>query len=54
MWLSEIWTKEKPPSAAFAELMSRDEGTPPATVQSTPVPAQSMHFKVCRRSSSPS
>ncbi len=54
MWLSEIWTKEKPPSAAFAAPISRDEGTPPATVHTTPVPAHSMHFKACRRSSSPS
>src|SRR5271154_1542346 len=48
-WLSEIWTKEKLPSAAFAEPISRDDGTPPAIVQTTPVPAHSMHSKVCRR-----
>ena len=54
IWLSESWTKEKPPSAAFAEPISREAGTPPATVQTTPVPAQSMHFRVCRRSTPPS
>src|SRR5271168_204901 len=53
MWLSEIWTKEKPLSAAFAEPISREEGTPPATVHTTPVPAHSMHFRVCRRSGPP-
>ena len=52
MWLSESWTKEKPPSAALAAPIRRDDGTPPATVQTTPVPAHSMHFKVWRRSSS--
>ena len=46
IWLSEIWTKEKPPSAAFAAPMRREAGTPPATVQTTPVPAQIMHFRV--------
>ena len=46
--------EEKPPSAAFAEPISREAGTPPATVQTTPVPAQSMHVRVCRRSSPPS
>ena len=49
MWLSEIWTKEKLPSAALAAPMRREDGTPPATVQTTPVPAHSMHSKVCRR-----
>src|SRR5271156_1039434 len=49
MWLSEIWTKEKRPSAALAAPMRREAGTPPATVQTTPVPAHSMHFKVWRR-----
>ena len=49
MWLSEIWTNEKPPSAALAAPMRREDGTPPATVQTTPVPAQSMHFKDLRR-----
>src|SRR5208337_4197974 len=53
MWLSEIWTKEKLPSAALAEPIRREAGTPPATVQTTPVPAQSMHLRVCRRSSPP-
>src|SRR5579872_591154 len=51
MWLSEIWTKEKPPVPAFASPMRREDGTPPATVQTTPVPAHSMHLRVCRRSS---
>jgi len=34
----ESWTKEKPEVFACAEPISRDDGTPPATVQSTPVP----------------
>ena len=54
MWLSDTWMKEKLASAAFAEPMRREEGTPPATVQTIPLPAQSMHFRVCRRSSPPS
>ncbi len=54
MWLSDSCTKEKPPSAALAEPIRRDDGTPPATVQTTPVPAQSMHFRDCRRSRPPS
>ena len=54
IWLSDICTNEKPPSAAFASPMSRDDGTPPATVQTTPVPAHNMHFRVCRRSRPPS
>ena len=41
-------------SPAFAEPISRDGGTPPATVHTTPVPAHSMHLTVCRRSSPPS
>src|SRR5271155_817153 len=54
IWLSEIWMNEKPASAALAEPISRDDGTPPATVQTTPVPAHNMHFRVCRRSKPPS
>src|SRR5271169_1941451 len=53
MWLSEIWTKENPLSAALAEPMRREAGTPPATVHRTPVPAQSMHLRVSRRSRPP-
>src|ERR1700734_4209230 len=52
--VSDIWTKEKLPSAALAEPIRREDGTPPATVQTTPVPAHSMHFRVCRRSRPPS
>jgi hypothetical protein len=54
IWQSDIWTKEKLPSAAFAEPIRRDDGTPPATVHTTPVPAHNMHLRVCRRSSPPS
>ena len=49
-WLSEICTKEKPLSSALASPISREVGTPPPTVQTTPLPAQTMHSRTCRRS----
>ena len=54
MWLSLICMKLNPPSAAGAAASaapsSRERGTPPLTVQSTPVPAQTMHLSRPRRS----
>jgi hypothetical protein len=51
IWESEICTKEKPASLARAAPIIREDGTPPATVQISPAPAQIMHSTVCRRSS---
>ena len=52
MWLSLIWTNEK--SAAGRSLSGsgrkRPDGTPPPTVQSTPVPTHAMHLRNPRRS----
>jgi hypothetical protein len=56
MWLSLIWTKEKssvfpaPALALTACASSFDEGTPPAIVQSRPVPAHAMHPRKFRLS----
>jgi hypothetical protein len=44
MWLSLIWTNVKSSFDGFALAPSNFEvGTPPATDQTTPVPAQAMH-----------
>src|SRR6478736_3893955 len=48
-WLSEICKKVKPASAACADPIRLDFGTPPATVHKTPVPAHSMHSRTSRR-----
>ncbi len=53
IWLSLIWTKLSPlvgGSAASAAPISRERGTPPAIVQSTPVPTQAMQPSRPRRS----
>src|SRR3954453_7524714 len=53
IWLSLIWTKlsARPGAAvaALAGLIRLERGTPPATVQSTPAPAQTMHSSTPRR-----
>ena len=49
IWLSEICTKENPLGAACADPIRREAGTPPAKVQTTPVPAQAMHSSTRRR-----
>ena len=49
MWLSEIWTKEKPVVAASAEPISLEAGTPPFSVQTRPEPAQAAHLSACLR-----
>src|SRR5262249_26410074 len=52
MWLSLIWTKRKSPAASWPVVgwaSARDERTPPATVQTSPVPAQVMHSRKPRR-----
>src|SRR6185503_5932785 len=50
-WLSLICKKVNPlGSAALASpIMPIELGTPPATVHSTPVPAQVMHSRILRR-----
>jgi hypothetical protein len=55
MWLSLICTKLKGRArvAAAAASSPTDAGTPPASVQTSPVPAQLMHFKNPRRLSPP-
>ena len=54
MWLSLIWTKLKlrwlGVGGAGAAAKSLDVGTPPAMVQSRPVPAQAMQERKLRRS----
>src|SRR5690349_18279535 len=51
IWLSLICTKlnELVFSAACADEMRREEGTPPLTVQITPAPAQAMQESAVRR-----
>src|SRR4051794_13017709 len=51
IWLSLICTKQSPLAgvAACAEPSRLERGTPPATVQSTPAPAQTMHSSTPRR-----
>src|SRR4051794_3569143 len=51
IWLSLICTKLSPLAgvAACAEPSRLDRGTPPATVQSTPAPAPTMHSRTPRR-----
>jgi hypothetical protein len=55
MWLSLICTKLSSPAPGAAAIAlppsSAERGMPPLTVQSTPVPAQSMHFRNPRRCS---
>ena len=51
IWLSLIWTKLRPAgSAACASSIRSERGTPPAIVQTTPVPTQAMHCSRPRRS----
>src|SRR5215470_15955728 len=54
MWLSEICRNVKPVDACAlaSDIPSSDDdrGTPPTIVQSTPVPAQSMHSSAPRLS----
>ena len=57
MWLSLICTKFSVPAGAASAgapgvvcPSARDVSTPPLRDQSTPVPAQAMHFKKPRRS----
>ncbi len=46
IWLSLICTKLSPLASAAAALpISPERGTPPATVQTTAVPAQVMHLQ---------
>ena len=51
IWLSLICRKVKPlvSAASASSMMPSEAGTPPATVQSTPVPAQVMHSSTLRR-----
>jgi hypothetical protein len=51
MWLSLIWRKVKPfcCAAIASSMMPSDAGTPPATVQSAPVPAHVVHSRTLRR-----
>src|SRR5579862_6088787 len=51
MWVSLICTKSRLPArcAASAPVASIDEATPPEMLQSTPAPAQLMHFITSRR-----
>src|SRR3954454_10132631 len=52
-WLSLTWAKLKPKlGAAVASSIRRARGRPPATVQTTALPAQVMHFRNPRRLSS--
>jgi hypothetical protein len=50
-WLSLIWRKVSPLTACAlaSPTRPRECGTPPATDQSTPVPAQVMHSSTLRR-----
>jgi hypothetical protein len=51
IWESLSWAKVSPSaSAASACPISRARGTPPATVQTSPVPAQAMQRRKPRRS----
>ncbi len=51
MWLSLICMKVSPGASAAIAPSTRpsERGTPPATVQSRPVPAQVMHSRTLRR-----
>src|SRR5206468_3510490 len=52
MWVSLIWTKRKSPGEPCPLVgwaSARDDRTPPATVQTSPVPAQAMHSRKPRR-----
>jgi hypothetical protein len=50
-WLSLICRKVSPlgSAAAASPMRPTDRGIPPATVHSTPVPAQVMHSRILRR-----
>jgi hypothetical protein len=52
MWVSLIWAKLKLAGSDWASAapIARDESTPPATDQSSPVPVHAMHRKNPRRS----
>ena len=52
MWLSLICTKVKSDCAEgfIGSPNTREVGTPPAKVQTRPVPAHAMHFRNPRRS----
>ena len=57
MWVSLICTNVRPAVlrvAACAWPSNVDDATPPAMVQTTPVPAQAMHFSRPRRATPPS
>ena len=53
MWVSLICTKLQLPSSAASAVRGprlRERGTPPASVQTRPVPVQAMHERKSRRS----